>query len=127
MSLADSVSGGQLVSVRGHLHVVSMSNISSRSTPLSISGAIGKNMSCMGQGNMLGGSASRMSLDDFVSRRQLVSERRYLHVVPLSNISGSDSRGSGDHRGRGGHSQDGGKHKVLHSVTDDSTHWSPEL
>jgi len=57
MSLADSVSGGQLVSVRGHLHVVSMSNISGRSTPFAVSGAVRKNVSGMGQGNMLGRSA----------------------------------------------------------------------
>ena len=66
-----------LISKRGH--IVSIFNISGRyysgSTPLAVSGAVRKNVSWMGQGNVLGGTAAfRMRNDEIVSRGQLVSE-----------------------------------------------------
>jgi len=151
MSLADTVSGGQLVSELVVMVLQSQSSTIGRiSTPLSVS-----RMKLSAR--LEGSSESRVRLADCVSGSQFMT----VHVVSVlqshssSNIGGistpltngvsmaavtggcvsvstngrpgSKSRGSVEDRGRGGHSQEGGEHKVLHSVTDDTTHWSPEL
>jgi len=151
MSLADTVSGGQLVSELVVMVLQSKgSTIGRISTPLSVSRM---ELST----GLEGSSESRVRLADCVSGSQFMT----VHVVSVlqshssSNIGGistpltngvsmaavtggcvsvstngrpgSKSRGSVEDRGRGGHSQEGGEHKVLHSVTDDTTHWSPEL
>jgi len=150
--LADCVSGSQFMTV----HVVSVfqshssSNIRGVSTPLTVS-----RMELSAR--LEGSSESRVRLADCVSGSQFMTVHvvSVLQSHSSSNIGGistpltngvsmaavtggcvsvstngrpgSKSRGSVEDRGRGGHSQEGGEHKVLHSVTDDTTHWSPEL
>jgi len=150
--LTDCVSGSQFMTV----HVVSVfqshssSNIRGVSTPLTVSGM---ELSA----RLEGSSESRVRLADCVSGSQFMTVHvvSVLQSHSSSNIGGistpltngvsmaavtggcvsvstngrpgSKSRGSVEDRGRGGHSQEGGEHKVLHSVTDDTTHWSPEL